>query len=333
MGKFGKPVTQKDIAVVLGVEVTTVSKALRNHPAVAADTRERVKAKAQEMGYRPDPMLRALARWREASLRGGERGAGTALAWVYNHGPEADMKRFAAYDEYLRGGRERAGALGYAVTEFWIGGMGLTEERLAGVLMARGITGVIVAPQARPEGRLKLPWEQLSAVAIGYTLTDPALHVVSNDHFQTMTHLLETLAARGRKRIGLYLWGEDNRRVMGRAASSFQAWRKAESVPLLGYDQPDPGSLLTWVEEERLDTIVTREKQVAKWLSDAGFGEIMVASYALDHEEAGPGMDHNNAVIGAAAVDWVTRLVERGERGVPDLACRMLVTGTWREKA
>lgn len=328
-----RPVTQRDVAKALGVEVTTVSKALRNHPAVAAATKARVRAKAAELGYRPDPMLGALARWREARRnrgRGVERGL--ALAWIHNHGRDAEMDRFAAYGEYLRGGREHAHKLGYGVSEFWVGWGGVTESRLADILEARSITGVVVAPQAGVEGVLRLPWERLSAVAIGYTLVRPALHLVSNDHFQTMTQLLETLAARGRRRIGVYLWREDNRRVMGRALSSFKAWREARRIPLLEYGAAERRTFLQWVRREKLDAVVTREKPSADWLRKAGLGGVEVASYALDLEEAGPGMDHNNAAIGAAAVDWVTRLVERGERGVPELPCRLLVTGNWRER-
>lgn len=59
--------------------------------------------------------------------------------------------------------------------------------------------------------------------------------------------------------------------------------------------------------------------------------DIMVASYALEKSEPGPGMDHQNAAIGAAAVDWVTRLIERGETGLPRQAARYLVPGCWRK--
>jgi len=57
-------VTLKDLAAELGLSVAAVSMALRNHRKIAAATRERVKAKAAELGYRPDPTLRALADYR-----------------------------------------------------------------------------------------------------------------------------------------------------------------------------------------------------------------------------------------------------------------------------
>jgi hypothetical protein len=77
--------------------------------------------------------------------------------------------------------------------------------------------------------------------------------------------------------------------------------------------------------------VVARERAVKGWLAGLP-GDILTASYALDGGGDGlPGMDHNNAAIGAAAVDWVTRLVERNEFGLPEEPSRLLLPGRWRE--
>src|ERR1039458_7439947 len=54
------PVILKDIARALNVSVITVSKVMRDQPDVAAETRKRVLAKAQELGYRPNLTARSL---------------------------------------------------------------------------------------------------------------------------------------------------------------------------------------------------------------------------------------------------------------------------------
>ena len=54
------PVILKDIARALDVSVITVSKVMRDQPDVAAETRKRVLAKAQELGYRPNLTARSL---------------------------------------------------------------------------------------------------------------------------------------------------------------------------------------------------------------------------------------------------------------------------------
>ena len=56
----GKKLTLKDIANVLSVTPATVSKALRDSSDISLDMRERVKAKAKELGYRPNLLARSL---------------------------------------------------------------------------------------------------------------------------------------------------------------------------------------------------------------------------------------------------------------------------------
>ena len=53
-------VTIKDLAEQLNLSIATVSKALNNYPHVAEETRQRVLAKAEELGYRPNITARGL---------------------------------------------------------------------------------------------------------------------------------------------------------------------------------------------------------------------------------------------------------------------------------
>ena len=58
-----RPVTMRDIATATGVSRSTVSRILNDAPLtvpIAAGTRERVLAAAREVGYRPNPLARAL---------------------------------------------------------------------------------------------------------------------------------------------------------------------------------------------------------------------------------------------------------------------------------
>lgn len=54
------PVRLKDIAQDLGVSVVTVSKVLRNHADISAETRERVMKRMKELNYQPNLAARAL---------------------------------------------------------------------------------------------------------------------------------------------------------------------------------------------------------------------------------------------------------------------------------
>lgn len=50
----------KDIAQDLGLSVVTISKALRNHPDIAEETRARILARVKELDYQPNLMARSL---------------------------------------------------------------------------------------------------------------------------------------------------------------------------------------------------------------------------------------------------------------------------------
>jgi len=58
----------KDIARDLGVSVVTVSKVLRNHSDISAETRARVWKRIKELDYRPNPVARALVTGRTNSI-------------------------------------------------------------------------------------------------------------------------------------------------------------------------------------------------------------------------------------------------------------------------
>ena len=58
----------KDIAHDLGISIVTVSKVLRDHPDISAETRDRVLKKMKEVNYRPNLAARALVTGRTYSI-------------------------------------------------------------------------------------------------------------------------------------------------------------------------------------------------------------------------------------------------------------------------
>lgn len=57
---MAKSVTMRDIAAQMGVSVVTVSKALTDREGVSDEVRQKIKKKAQEMGYRYQPTAKAM---------------------------------------------------------------------------------------------------------------------------------------------------------------------------------------------------------------------------------------------------------------------------------
>ncbi len=78
-------VTLMDIARQAGVARSTASMALQNHPRISAKTRASIREIADQLGYRPDPAMTALAAYRQGKRQtrlhaGLARNRSTALA-------------------------------------------------------------------------------------------------------------------------------------------------------------------------------------------------------------------------------------------------------------
>jgi LacI family transcriptional regulator len=141
-----KRVTLADIAAKAGVHVTTVSLAIRNHPRLPEATRTRIQNLAKEMGYTPDPLLKALIAYRGQVMA---RRNPPTLAYVTNWNTRWGWKKVTAHPQFHAGAEATARALGYNLEHFWMREPDLTQERLSSILYSRGITGLIIASHVR----------------------------------------------------------------------------------------------------------------------------------------------------------------------------------------
>lgn len=324
-------VTQTDIAKELGLHVTTVSKALAGHPDVAAETRQKVSEAATRLGYVPDPLLKVLASYRSSRR---PRNFQSVLGWVCNYPAGQSMKRFADYEDYFEGARRRAEEFGYKLDRFYVERDEGSYDQLVRTLEARGVRGVIIAPQARESAKMPcFPWHRFSAVTIGLTLVEPRLHVVTNDHFHTILCLLDEVRSRGYRRIGCYLRREDNERIEGRFGSALASCLKDSTHALELYDEGQKEDFLSWFRSGGFDLVITGESQVVNWLREVGVevpGNCGVAHYAVSAKESVlSGMEHNNSIIGAGAMDVLNGLMHRGETGPPTWPLRTMVPCRW----
>lgn len=325
-------ITQKTVANHLGIDISTVCKALRGDPQIAAATRQRVNEAAQNLGYRRDPMLAALANHRRGLKT---RPYQACIAWIHNHARDVDMGIFPGYHEYYEGAQHRAKALGYGIEAFYIDDKRMTANRLAGILQARNIQCLVAAPQATTCGTLLLPWQRLCAISIGYTLREPALNLVTNDHFATMSEMLQRLRSRSYRRIGCYLSVAENERMGRRASSAFHAYSKECRVKVEMFQKFQPEKFLRWLRTGRFDAVIAPGSETLSALHGAGLhvpDDMGLAGYALSSSETiVSGMSHNNQRIGELAIDVLCRAFEHGEFGIPEQPIRILVPPRWLE--
>lgn len=62
MPKQKRHISLKDLALELGVSISTVSRALKDHPNISPEVKDRVKKLAEEWDYRPNPLAMGLLR-------------------------------------------------------------------------------------------------------------------------------------------------------------------------------------------------------------------------------------------------------------------------------
>ena len=335
--------TQRDIAIKAGVGRSTVSLALKGHPKISAATRARIEQAARDLNYEPDPMLSALATYRTRIRTQTFHGT---LAWLVNSQPGYDWENGPYYSAYFSGAAERARTYGYRLEKFLLNVDGVGAARMAGILHARNITGILLCPQPQAGTELDFAWDQFSAVTFGYTLVRPLLATVASAHFLNTRHAVHELARRGYRRIGLVIDRTTDQRCGSNVFAGYlveqQLDRQLVTVPgFLDYEPgaarlPDYGKkLAAYVKEHRLDAIVTSDYGILATLKKEGVSvprQLGVAGISLPSQDTPlAGIVEDSARVGTVAMDLLVGMVQRGERGVPITPIRTHLEGTWHE--
>ena len=335
-------VTQKDIAEKAGVGRTTVTLALQDHPKIAPETKKRILEIARELGYQPDPFLSGLAAYRSTKRSPAFHGT---IAWLVNSLGDYDWREYPHYVGYFNGASARATYHGYKLEELHLHTSGISAHRLAEILHARNISGILVCPQPRAEMDLNFDWDAFSAITFGYSLSKPRLHTVASAHYLNTRRALQILAARGYERIGMVIDEEIDKRCGSNVYAGYlieQTLGRKEAIPpLFDYDsrhgpsKTEARKLVEYIKRHRLDVILTSDYRILENLRASGVAvpdEVGVASISLPSCN-GPlsGIVEDCEQMGSIAVDLVVGMMHRGERGIPQACTRTHLEGIWYE--
>lgn len=329
-------VTQQDIARKAGVHRATVSMAFKSHPNIPKTTRARILRIAAKLGYQPDPMLSALAAYRNRRRPATFHGT---LAWLVNTDLGWDWRDRDVrphFSDYFEGARQRAAGYGFKLETFDLHSPQMTPARLAAVLRARGISGVLLCPQPRPDMTMVLPWEAFSLVTFGYTLVAPRLHTVTAAQYRGMVQTMRELRQLGYRRIGLALHQEHDQRTDHNYLAGYlveQQLAGAPAIPPLLVPYDDLAALELWWKQHRPDAIVTGNYRLLETLRSIGLRpprDVGVACPLLPAPDTDlAGVVENSTHIGEVAVDLLVPMIQRGERGIPASPHRVHVEGRW----
>jgi LacI family transcriptional regulator len=329
-------VTQADIARRAKVTQTTVSLAMRRHPSISQATRERIASLAKKMGYVPDPMLASLVAYRRAQRPASFKGV---LGWVTNYPTERGWWNGQQIG-YFKGATQQAQELGYKLETVWLREPGLKRDRIKQILFARGIQGLLMAPQPKPHTKVDLAWADFSAVAFGHTLQQPQLHVVMNHQFRNMVNLIRKLHALGLHRVGLAMPSSQDERAEHSYLAGYLVEQikcaRPDRLPYLLTEKFEQREFTAWFQEHRPRAIVTDLRtapQIQSWLQLLGCrvpGDIaLVLPNVPFGDSFYTGIDENPLLVGATAVNAAVGMIHRGERGAPENPRSILIEGSW----
>jgi LacI family transcriptional regulator len=327
------------IAEKAGVSRMTVSLALRASPSISKETGSRVQEIAQQLGYRPDPIVSDLM----ANLRlATQTQHAVPLGFVTSERSRDSARDRAIQDAYFAGAAEKAAALGYRLEEFRLHRDGMSESRVRQIMIARGIEGALLVPSV-PESAsgATMPgaFSRFCCVAIGTPAGPATVHHVGTDHLHSVMETCRQLTALGYRCPGLLLTAAQDRRSAYRFRAGFVASshlaENGGQWPVLIRAHLDYAGFVHWMHETRPDVVIhaMEPSMVSDWLRRCG------ASVPDDVGHAGLELDPGRcdesgfvpkaSAIGAAALELLTAAVGKREPGQPQYPATIAIAGAW----
>jgi LacI family transcriptional regulator len=327
--------TVRQLASLAGVSRTTVSLALRNHPSLPENTRQRIQTLAEQQGYRSDAVVSALmTRLRSSRIT---RSHDTLAFLTFGKERNGWIQHSDNDRRYYAGLKNRAEKLGYDIEVFWAKEPGLTSARLSKILHTRAIRGLILPPLLRSSGHLSLQWDYFAAAAIGYTLLKPDLHRATHSHMSGMILALRKLKQRGYQRIGFANLTGQNERVRHNWLAGYltyqQVTRQRNPLPAFLSTQWNSQEFKKWLDKHRPDVVISNSLEPLHLLRQLAYdvpGEIGFASLdRLSDNAPYAGIDQYPEQVGAAAVDLIVAQLQNNELGLPSHPQTLQIDGGW----
>lgn len=335
-GKGGERVTIMDVARRCGLSRSATAYALKDAPNISKATRLRVQSIAEAMGYRPDPLLAKLM----AHLHDGRTKRYLGKIAFINPDANRDFVRITpALRAFFDDAGTRARALGYETEEFWLHEPGLSPARLARMLLARGIRGIVLGDMETRTPLPDFPWEHFSAVTVGYSVVQPTLPRVVPHHYRNTVLAMERALAAGYRRPGLLTLHRQEDAMVRLHVAAFMAFQEElpqdGRVALMNSATMTPDKIRDWFDAQKPDVILTTNYPAGIHLRKAGIRvpqDVALVSLLRWDEETGiagvrPGFER----LGTVAINQLVSLLQHDERGIPENCTTLELEGRWTD--
>lgn len=331
-------ITLKMIAAQLGVSVQAVSMALRGHQDISPATRERIEQKARELGYQPDPGLRALADYR--TRRRGVSSRWSQIALVHNWPSEKEWREDVFHRLWFKHIESAATARGMRIGTHWLGMKGERADSVFRLLLNRGTTGVLIAPPALTpeEPRVISPGPRFQVVTFGPEHLYSDHHTVQSDYYENLRLAWKHLGSQGKRRIGLVYHQRQGWRTGHAWLGAYHVEKQlaglgSETLPPLALgpdgDPADRDLYLKWVKEHRLDAIISSVYELEEW--NRRLRAAPAVAYFNVRRKGQQGIDLNLGQMGETAIELLLMEMQRSLVNRRELPFRVHIPGRWVE--
>ncbi len=332
--------TLATIARAANVSTNTVSLALRNDPRVRPATRDRIQALAQELGYRPNPLISDLM---AQMRRGGPEVYRGNLALLNAHPDFQSLNHHPSLPAFLKGCHQQALARGYQLDELWLHANGQNPRALNRILTARNIRGIVLVGVRSPsEGLITYnpTWEKHAVVVTGVRTHLPALNYCSTDQYLLVRDALDQAVALGYRRPALAFTPHSDALVDHRYHAALLGYTYQHptlaTIPSFfecAVTETSKRAFQAWYRSHQPDLILTFYRETKTWLQELGVSiPDQVGIIILDRlkgSETWSHMDQHDERIGADAINLLVSMLQLNESGIPSTPRATLRRATW----
>ena len=333
--------TIKDVARIVGLHFTTVSMALRGHPAVATNTRQRIESAAKLLGYQRNEIFSALSRQRRPLRKSGEI---PKILYLGRARKDRDFFKMSHHQQLLVGARREARALGYQLDAELVGPTGILPEKLAAHLSRSTAVGVIVGAW---DPTLEVPavdWLKIPVVKIDSRHVPAQVPFVSFDQMTCVMAGFRKTQALGYRRIGIALGEKDEDATDGLHLSGWlvaqREFPRLVKIPPLFFP---PGAntwaivplLREWIRQHRVDAILCNWRSITHMLTalkDPAADRIArICLCRSPRERVLAGIVPNFDLVGQRAVSLLSSIINTPVGRVSNAPLTSYVQGTWHD--
>lgn len=210
------PVTMRDVAQKAGVSIKTVSRVINEQGEIAEETRARILAVIQELGYRPNMVARSLVTQRTNTI-------GIVISDITN----------PYFSTVVRGAQDMARYRDYHVVLCNTYESQEEELRTLRSLAGQGVDGMIMFPGFYTGNNLEIFAEQFRPlVLINHRFEHRNVSLVLTKNYEGAQMAVEYLIQQGHRKIGL-LAGRELSTKRGQRVRGYYDTLAAHGLPVL----------------------------------------------------------------------------------------------------